>query len=121
MVLKRTGFFKEMKYGEEKDPSIFASINKPVDDKALICSYLRNGYVMAACSDVVNDVVSPGNGAIGSPDDLTDGFWLWPGDLVYYVEKYDLKLDDDFVDYMKSHSWSVPQDISIDFDNLEVK
>ncbi len=37
MVLFRTGFYKEMKYGEENDPSILESVNKLTGDKALIC------------------------------------------------------------------------------------
>lgn len=121
MVLIRKGFYREMQFGDETDPSMLDSIHQKIENKELICKYLQNGYVMAACGDVVTDVLSPENGVIGSPDDLTDGHWLWPGDLAYYVEKYDLKLDDDFIDYMKSHSWSIPNDISIDFENIEVK
>ena len=121
MVLIRKGFYKEMQLGEDSNPSMKEYINQKIENKELICQYLKNGYVMAACSDLVTDVIFPENGVIGSPDELTDGYWLWPGDLVYYVEKYNLKLDDDFIDYMRAHSWRIPKDIVIDYDNLEVK
>ena len=46
--------------------------------------------------------------------------YIWPGDLAYYVMKYDLQLSKEFVEHMISQKWSVPDNIEIDFDNLEV-
>ena len=63
-----------------------------------IVKYLQSGIVLAACGSVVEDIINPQNGIIGTPDDLTDGTWMWPADLSYYVERYDLKLDEEFLD-----------------------
>ena len=52
---------------------------------------------------------------------MTDGKYIWPGDLAYYVMNYDLQLDSEFIDHMIEHEWAVPDDMEIDFDNLEVQ
>ena len=85
-----------------------------------ICEYLQKGFVLAACGEVSTDVLHPENGIAGTPDDVTDGKYIWPGDLAYYVMKYDLQLSKEFVEHMISQKWSVPDNIEIDFDNLEV-
>jgi len=120
MVLRRQGYYKEMPHGEETDPSIMDYINKNKENINLICEYLKNGYVLAACGAVVNDVICPENGVIGTPDDVTDGKWIWPADLAYYVQNYNLKLEDEFINYMIEKSWSIPKDIVIDEDEIEV-
>ena len=69
---------------------------------------------------VVKDIICPEKGVIGSPDDITDGTWIWPADLVYYVENYDLQLDEEFIKHMAKQSWSVPEDLIIDEDDIDV-
>lgn len=120
MILKRQGFYKEMPHAEATDPSISDYIGKNIAYKKEICQYLQNGFVLAACGEVSKDILHPENGIAGTPDDMTDGKNIWPGDLAYYVMNYDLQLNKEFVDYMLSHNWSVPNDIQIDFNNLEV-
>ena len=75
---------------------------------------------MAACGNVVKDIICPEKGVIGSPDDITDGTWIWPADLVYYVENYDLQLDEEFIKHMAKQSWSVSEDLIIDEDDIDV-
>ena len=121
MILFRQGYFKEMPHGEETDPSIKDFINKSVAQKEEICNYLNNGMVLAACGKVEKDILHPERGIAGTPDDMTDGKWIWPGDLSYYVENYDLQLPDEFIEYMKKMEWKIPEEINIDFENLEVR
>ena len=120
MILTRCGYYNEMPHGEQTDPSIKKNIGGKVDNKKEVCKYLRNGMVLAACGEVVKDVLHPEKGIIGTPDDMTDGTWLWPADLAYYVEEYDLQLDERFLIHMSNNNWTVPNSIEIDFDNLEV-
>lgn len=120
MILKRQGYYKEMPHGDDTDQSIFEHIHRKIDNKDKICDYLRNGYVLAACGSVVKDIICPEKGVIGSPDDITDGIWIWPADLVYYVENYDLQLDEGFIKHMAKQSWSVSKDLIIDEDDIEV-
>ena len=120
MILKRQGYYKEMPHGDDTDPSILENLHKVIDNKEKICNYLRQGYILAACGRVVSDVVYPEKGVIGTPDDMTDGMWMWPADLVYYVENYNLLLDNAFIKYMAEHEWSISKNLEIDEDNIEV-
>ena len=120
MVLKRTGYYKEMPHAEGTDPSLKDYINKKIRNKKKICNYLRSGITLVACGGVVEDVLFPENGVVGPPDAMTDGKWLWPGDLAYYVERYNLQLDSGFVEHMEKQNWIVPSNIDIDYETLEV-
>lgn len=120
MILTRQGYYKEMPHAEITDPSLLDYIGKNKDYKDEICKYLQNGFVLAACGEISKDVLHPEKGIAGTPDDMTDGKYIWPGDLAYYVMNYDLQLNKDFVDYMLSNNWLIPDNIEIDYDNLEV-
>lgn len=121
MKLKKVGIYKELSYGDTKDPSIYDVIGFEIQNKKEICDYLKSGLVLAACAGTVNDVINPEKGIIGPPDCLTDGTWAWYADLAYYVAEYDLKLDDAFLEHMKSNLWQVPKDIDMDFDDVEME
>ena len=121
MKLKRQGFFKEIKNSKETDPSMKKYINKKISNKKKICKYLSEGIVLAACGEVVSDVLNPENGVIGTSDAVTDGSWLWPGDLVYYVENYNLELPQEFVDSMEENDWAIPiKKNEIELEEIEV-
>jgi hypothetical protein len=38
---------------------------------------------------------------------LTDGTWIWPGALLYYVEEYHLQLPSTFLQYAERCQWRV--------------
>jgi uncharacterized protein (DUF952 family) len=40
--------------------------------------------------------------------DLYDGEWVWPEGLAHYVERHAVRLPEDFVESMRSCSWTVP-------------
>jgi hypothetical protein len=40
--------------------------------------------------------------------DLCDGEWVWPEGLARYVERHAVRLPEDFVESMRSRSWTVP-------------
>lgn len=121
MKLKRQGFYKEMPHGKRDDPSIFNFIQKKEnDDEEKILNYLKQGIVLVACGGVVNDIIEPDNGIAGCPDMRTDGTWLWPGDLPYYVKKYHIILDPQFIKTMRKNEWRIIDSSQIDFDDIEV-
>ena len=47
---------------------------------------------------------------------ITDGKWIWPSSLAYYVETYDLGLPADFLEDMANNDWSVPPDTKVPFE-----
>jgi hypothetical protein len=45
--------------------------------------------------------------------DFYDGEWLWPQGLAHYIERHSVRLPDEFIQTMRSHSWQVP--VGIEF------
>ena len=109
MELKTVGYYREMPLGLEQNPSIkeFINLENP-DQVEAICQYLRNGTLLIASFGLTTDVIDPEKGISGTPSAYTDGTWVWPGDLVYYVEKYLLKLPEDFIQTMEENHWINP-------------
>ena len=97
-----------MPYGEETDPSVLDYVGKGnPEDVNPICSYLKSGVVLITCCGTSEDVINPENGTAGVPSVLTDGKWVWPGDLEYYVRAYRLGLNSAFVNDMRASNWKV--------------
>lgn len=65
-------------------------------------------YSIYTIIHILPDVLRPEKGIAGTPDEMTDGKYIWPGDLAYYVLNYDLQLNKEFIDYMIEHEWTVP-------------
>lgn len=118
MKSRRQGFYREMPHGNEDDPSILLYIRDKSDKEERIYQYLNEGIVLVSCGGIVKDVVNPDNGIAGCPDILTDGVWMWPGDLAYYVKKYHLELGKEFVQGMEDSGWHIRNIFGIDYDNL---
>lgn len=122
MNIKSQGYFKEMPHGTSTCPSIKDYIGK--EDIAMvekICTYLTSGIAIAVTPGIVNDVIDPDKGVAGTPSALTDGTWVWPGDLAYYVKNYRLKLPDEFVKTMQDSNWEITLTLEdIDFDTLTI-
>lgn len=122
MNIKSQGYFKEMPHGTSTCPSIKDYIGK--EDLSMvekICTYLTSGIAIAVTPGIVNDVIDPDKGVAGTPSALTDGTWVWPGDLAYYVKNYRLKLPDEFVKTMQDSNWEITITLEdIDFDTLTI-
>jgi hypothetical protein len=113
MVLKRVGFFQEVRVllGEDVSglPSLHEAVRPTADpDEANTLNYLREGVCLAACGGVMADVLNPLSGLMTSPDYLTDGVWLWAGELAHYVAEHHVSLPQEFVAHMRGNRWVVP-------------
>lgn len=101
------GFYKELI--EEFDPDLardypsmadnFAS--SPYPEKDAILAYLRSGSLEAIAGNQSTDVFT--GESTGIPGSVrSDGTYRWGGDLAYYVDKYNLRLPDEFVNHVLS-------------------
>ena len=108
MELQRVGFFRELHPSQDL-PSIHDAVRPdgPPDEERIV-AYLESGVCLAACGGVQRDVIDPPNGHVTSPDKVTDGVWLWPGELAYYVTHYHLDLPREFTDWMRRNAWQIP-------------
>jgi hypothetical protein len=110
--LCKAGFFKELSHGDENGLSIYEMIRQTANaNESRITHYLRSGAELVICFGVVSDVLNPSSEVMISPHIMTDGFWVWPLDLAYYVENYHVDLPSEFVTHMEKTKWQMP-DIS---------
>lgn len=112
--LKHIGFFRELPYGNPEGLSINSSfLELPLDKKTKIVSYLRSGAACVVSPGLSRDVISVERNIIGSLSMLTDGVFLWPSDLAYYIEQYSVSIPQEFLQHMECNAWIVPVDIDI--------
>jgi hypothetical protein len=94
------GKFKEI-YNTDGLPRLSDNIGHPNEHKKLVLDYMRTFKSTSASPAKIKDVIS------GQEIDLpleckTDGVYGWRTDFMYYIEKYDLKIPNDFVEYVIS-------------------
>ncbi|AUW46865.1 hypothetical protein [Rhizobium leguminosarum] len=117
--LKRIGFFRELPYGSPEGLSIDSSFSEfSLEKRAKVIAYLRSGTVCVVSPGLSRDVVSAERNIIGSLSLLTDGVFLWPSDLAYYIEKYSVGIPQEFLEHMEQNAWVISTDI--DIHNLEL-
>jgi len=107
--LRPCGFFKEFAYSEGDFQSVKAAVcDEPQDDEQLVIAYLKNGHLFVISPGVNQDVIAC-DGSLASPSGIqTDGVWMWPLELAYYVKKYHLKLPSEFIAHLQANKWEVP-------------
>ena len=64
--------------------------------EADVLTYLRAGRRGAVAPAILTDVIS-GERIPSVLTMMTDGEYFWRSDLIYYIEKYHLMLDEDFL------------------------
>ena len=120
MKLNRIGFFRELAHGDKTAESLVELLgDAPRHDEQKICEYLKNGILLIASPGVVSDVLDVDKRYIGSPSIYTDGIWAWPEVLEYYVQKYHVRLKNNFIKHIESNNYNNPTEDSVDLNNLE--
>ena len=105
MDLLPAGFFRELHHGDPLGPSIEDARESLAPTTARdVAAYLRGGSVLAATGQSTADWFDA-NKTIGPLEVRTDGRWMWPGDLAYYVERYSVGLPTEFLAWMRSKAW----------------
>lgn len=96
MVLKRITAFSHKTTIEEFEKNIISS---PIENKEKILAYLRKFDDFAFTSQPVYDIYT--GEKVGEADNaVTDGVYTWYHGDIYHFEKYNLKLSDDFLEYL---------------------
>ncbi len=100
--MKYLGEIKELYQQDYGYPSITSLISdQPMEHKKEILDYLKKGEVLAAAAGRARDVIS-GEFIPTEWLTLTDGEYEWQTNLIFYVEKYNLKLPDEIVKHILS-------------------
>lgn len=81
-------------------PSIYDLMSDAPDkNKESILNYLKSGIVTAIAAGYANDVIT-GKGIDMPLEMMTDGVFAWRSDVIYYYQKYNMRLSDDFIEYV---------------------
>jgi hypothetical protein len=90
MELKYIGWFSDLPYGDAEPPTLRESLEKVTEqDRAGVAAYLDSGAVVTGSTgrDTTDAIAADGT-VIGPLLVLTDGRFVWPSDLSYYVRNY---------------------------------
>ena len=72
-------------------------------DKKLLITYLLKGSRILAIMQALWDMIDDDT-FISGYGMFSDDVWEWRSDVLYYIERYNLKVADEFFDYVKSQS-----------------
>lgn len=90
------GTFKEI---ENDDYPPFESTDQPIPEKEIVLRYLKETPDVAAAPAILRDVFT-GESLHMELLARSDGVYIWRSDIAYYFEKYDLKLPNEFIEYV---------------------
>jgi hypothetical protein len=88
--IKFVGWFSDLPHGRPDSPSISECKAKLASGSAgHLATYLDGGTVVAETTGaILRDEIDPAHPDIGPFRTLTDGEYVWPSDLSFYVRRY---------------------------------
>ncbi|MGA5772141.1 hypothetical protein ACPC36_32270 [Streptomyces pseudogriseolus] len=104
------GFFRELTDGnagvyKNGIPSPGSGVNYP---SAEVSQYLRSGYPVLDVMELTTDKIGGSFRVPGGSSVLTDGSHVWRLDLASYVQYHCIQLPQEFLDFMRDHSYRIP-------------
>jgi hypothetical protein len=91
----------------------------PWDKQDQVLAYLRAGYILGYpmgadlpdCFDSTQRANPTLEGRhVGGATPMTDGTWLWPAGLIYFIEKYNVRVPQEFVEHAAASGWRVDRE-----------
>jgi len=104
------GWFRELGY--ETAFSLEQAKGRDRSHSADVARYLRGGKILVASPGLARDIYDR-TVVAGSHSMRTDGDFVWPDVLAYYVEKYGIELPPIFEARMAAAGWNAPAEIDI--------
>ena len=109
--LIRVGFFWELDHGVELPFAVSletARRPEPIPEEPGLIRYLESGQLYERAATSTRDWFDDDGLDIGPPHLLTDGLYVWPADLAYYVRTYHVHLPRAFVVHAQRNHWTPP-------------
>lgn len=108
--MRTIGFFAEL--GPNRPDIYTGSIRDAIrgsaaDDEDALVGYLNSGSPLVDIMEATPDVISRDRYVPGGSSILGDGVWVWRQDLPYYVQRYHLDLEPDFVRHVRDSGFRV--------------
>ncbi len=118
--LKSVVRFREFPFGTADDPSMRDYMAEaPWPDRDKVLDYLRSGVIYAypMGADLTDRFDYPNKAnpiidarAVGGTTEMTDGEWFWFAGLIHFVEKYNVRLPEEFLRHAAAHGWRVAKE-----------
>lgn len=118
MLLKKVGFILDSEQMIQKVKSGVCCDKKPYNDQERITRYLKEGTTLMVAPTIVYDRCHPSYDMDKKDNDeayikdgieyRTDGFWLWPDYLTYYIRNYYFRLPEEFLVHIRQRRYTVP-------------
>jgi hypothetical protein len=108
--MKYIGFIKEYNNieGAKSLQEVIEHCSERADTMDII-AYVKAGTLAFAWMGYFSDIQT--RGLIAPDSYYTDGFWVWPAYLPYYLSKYPkMYLDNDFVEYIRMKKYQINSD-----------
>lgn len=109
--------FREFPFGFRGDPSMRdAMAPEPWQNQDKVLEYLRSGLVLGVTmgADLADWFDRPNkanpiiNGEFeGGTTCMTDGTWFWYAGLIYFIEKYNVRVPEEFIRHAERNGWRV--------------
>jgi hypothetical protein len=88
----------------------------PWEQQDKVVEYLRSGYVLGIPmgadlpdwfdrSDKANPLIE--GRREGGVTPMTDGVWYWPAGLIHFIEKYNVRVPQEFIEHAAKNNWRV--------------
>jgi hypothetical protein len=109
--------FREFPFGTAGDPSMRDAMSpRPWEQQQEVLDYLRSGLVLGVTMGAdLTDWFDPPNKANpviegrreGGATEMTDGTWFWYAGLIHFIEKYNVRVAEEFVRHAARQGWRV--------------
>ncbi|HEX8971611.1 hypothetical protein [Oryzihumus sp.] len=102
--MKFIGYFRQLDHGMPDGPDLVEAVAVPLPEaeREPLASYLRAGFPLVVTGSLGTDFFAPERGEVSRINTLTDGEFLWPEDLAYYVETYGARPPAEFLEHVKA-------------------
>jgi hypothetical protein len=89
---------------------------QPWEDQDKVLAYLRSGLILGVTmgADLTDwfDRPNKANPVVagqrrGGVTEMTDGIWFWYAGLIHFIQKYNVRVPEEFVHHAAQHGWQV--------------
>src|SRR3954452_5620976 len=103
--MRKAGWFRELDYDDASSGSVLdAPRNVAPPDRERIVEYLTGAHVIVVVPRVLRDALDESR-RITDCGIATDGTWIWPLELAYYVANHGVAVPPAFVEHMAANGW----------------
>lgn len=120
MTLREVGFYRELRHGHPNGPRLADAVRSSAhpDEPAMVRYLTTAATLAAAASPLVDDALDHTRRGVAALEIATDGTWVWPRDLAYYLEAYHVQLPAEFVTHMRRQNWQPQALATADLEQL---